>query len=495
MRSVREGPCVRRQGAVTWRKAALNALVVSLLLLVYGPALAGDAEDRQFVETLLSGSEPQADWFSDGFLQQVPLAQVGQIVRDIQRRYGEATRVSGEAGEFVAWTRTHRIPVLLERDPAGRIVGLFFRAAEPIEVNFYQTLHALRSLPGEVAYVIQRDRGVLASHQADEALAVGSSFKLAVLQALRSRIERGDARWDDVLRLEPQQMSLVNGFLQDMPAGSPLTLHSLAVAMIAQSDNTATDTLIAYIGRGAVEAVAGLSPLLTTREVFQLKADPELYEDYAGRNLEGRRRLLEELAGRPLPRLGQVTGTWRAEAEWLISARDLCRLMSAVGDLEITQINPGPVSKAGWRKVAYKGGSETGVLNMTTLATDAEGESYCVAATWNDATALDEARFAELYRSLLLALRDRWSSLPRNPAMRAEIPLGPLDCCLPDTARNARRLYDGFMRMAIEGVRLTRSASPAAAACGRGSRRRATRRPGRRPWLGRREGRPDRSRS
>lgn len=388
-------------------KPPLLILVALFLPLAGGHALAGDAEDRELVERLLSESEPQTAWFSDSFLQQVPLAQVGQIVRDLQRRYGEATRVSGEAGAFIAWTGTHRIPVLLERDPKGRIVGLLFRPAEPIEVNFYQTLHALRSLPGEVAYVIQRDRGVLAAHKADDALAVGSAFKLAVLQALRTRIERGGARWEDVIRLEPQHFSLPSGFLQDMPAGSPLTLHSLAAAMIAQSDNTATDALIAYLGRGAVEAVAGLAPLLTTREVFQLKADPELYEDYAGRDLQGRRRLLTEIAGRPLPRLGQVSGSWRTEAEWRISARDLCRLMSAVGDLEIMQINPGPAAKGDWRSLAYKGGSEAGVLNMTTLATGADGQSYCVAVTWNDVSALDEARFAGLYRDLLLALRDR----------------------------------------------------------------------------------------
>lgn len=388
-------------------KSALRSLVVLICLLCGAPALAGDAEDRELVERLLSGSEAQAAWFSDSFLRQVPLAQVEQILRDLNRRYGEATRVSGEAGEFVAWTGTHRIPVLLERDPKGRIVGLLFRPAEPIEVNFYQTLHALRSLPGEVAYVIQRDRGVLAAHKADDALAVGSAFKLAVLQVLRTRVEQGGARWADVIRLEPQHFSLPSGFLQDMPAGSPLTLHSLAAAMIAQSDNTATDALIAYLGRGAVEAVAGLTPLLTTREVFQLKADPKLYEDYAGQDLRGRRRLLSEIAGRPLPRPGQVAGPWLAEAEWRISARDLCRLMTAVGDLEIAQINPGPAGKGDWRSLAYKGGSETGVLNMTTLATDADGRSYCVAVTWNDGAALDEARFAELYRDLLLALRDR----------------------------------------------------------------------------------------
>ena len=39
---------------------------------------------------------------------------------------------------------------------------------------------------------------------------------------------------------------------QDWPKGAPVTLHTLATLMISISDNTATDQLIAIVGRDAI---------------------------------------------------------------------------------------------------------------------------------------------------------------------------------------------------------------------------------------------------
>ena len=50
--------------------------------------------------------------------------------------------------------------------------------------------------------------------------------------------------------------------------------------------------------------------------------------------------------------------------------------------------------------MAFKGGSEPGVLNLTMLVTARTGTSYCVSATWNRAAPLDEGGFETLYGSL-----------------------------------------------------------------------------------------------
>ena len=99
-----------------------------------------------------------------------------------------------------------------------------------------------------------------------------------------------------------------------------------------------------------------------------------------------------------MPPVNRVGGPWLSEAEWLISSRDLCRLIGKVRDLDLMQINPGLADRANWDEIAYKGGSETGVLNMTSLVTDAEGQRFCLTATWNDAAALDEPRFYDAYK-------------------------------------------------------------------------------------------------
>jgi hypothetical protein len=48
-------------------------------------------------------------------------------------------------------------------------------------------------------------------------------------------------------------------------------------------------------------------------------------------------------------------------------------------------INPG-IPSPGWKRIAYKGGSDAGVLNLTSYVTAPDGTSYCVSATWNDRT-------------------------------------------------------------------------------------------------------------
>src|SRR5215472_9459217 len=108
--------------------------------------------------------------------------------------------------------------------------------------------------------------------EADTALAVGSTFKLAALATLRSDVDKKKRSWKDVVELRPEAKSLPSGVLQDWPDHAPLTLYTLAALMISQSDNTATDALIGLLGREKVEAFASRNkPYLTTREMFVLK--------------------------------------------------------------------------------------------------------------------------------------------------------------------------------------------------------------------------------
>lgn len=51
-----------------------------------------------------------------------------------------------------------------------------------------------------------------------------------------------------------------------------------------------------------------------------------------------------------------------------------------------------------FRRVAYKGGSDSGVLNLTTLVTTRRGTRICFSATVNDAAhAVDESAFELAY--------------------------------------------------------------------------------------------------
>jgi len=129
-----------------------------------------------------------------------------------------------------------------------------------------------------------------------------------------------------------------------------------------------------------------------------------------------RAALLPELKNAPLPTEADFTrGPLALQVEWFFSVRELCTLMERVQGLPLMSINPGVANPADWARVAFKGGSEPGVLNLTTgLETPLSpqsregkgGKRYCISATWNNPQeALDEQKFITLYSGLLEALR------------------------------------------------------------------------------------------
>jgi hypothetical protein len=112
--------------------------------------------------------------------------------------------------------------------------------------------------------------------------------------------------------------------------------------------------------------------------------------------------VFDDIAEAPLP--AAVTEPHLQSVEWYIPLTTLCAMMDEVGGIDVMHINPGVAQPGDWDKVAFKGGSEIGVLNLTTRAIGKDGSDYCVAATWNDDAALNEAALGSAYSALLSAL-------------------------------------------------------------------------------------------
>ncbi len=167
--------------------------------------------------------------------------------------------------------------------------------------------------------------------------------------------------------------------------------------------------MLLFVGRPEVEAFGyGNRPFLTTREAFILKdsKNAALLTRFRAGDEARRRALLSEVDALALPDEDIFAGgQLAADIEWFFSARELCGLMRGVQALPLMSINPGVADASDWERVAYKGGSEPGVLNLTTWLVARSGKSYCVSATWNDVKPLDETRFFGLYKSLLATLK------------------------------------------------------------------------------------------
>jgi beta-lactamase class A len=360
------------------------------------------------LERLLTTEPVQADWFSSEFLAHVPISQVQQIISSLKQGLGDYQKVEKQGNNYIVVFVRGYVPTQIALDTNGKIAMLLFQAPVAKSKSLEEAIAEFKVLPGKVSFLVLEGKSERAALNANTPLAVASAFKLAVLQALKSQISSGERSWGDVFELKSEWKSLPTGILQTWPDGSLLTLQTLSALMISQSDNTATDSLINIIGRQAIESITPRNvPLLTTREFFVLKSakNQELRKRYRDSNLQQKREILQSLAPQSLPNVSEFTGKPVAlDIEWFFTTQELCSLIEEVADLPLMSINPGVVNAQDWERVAFKGGSESGVLNLTTWLKAKNGKQYCVAATWNHDTPLEESRFMTIYSSAIAGL-------------------------------------------------------------------------------------------
>ena len=369
------------------------------------PAAADTITPQAAIARLFTSDRVDPDWFAQSLLQQAPASQVQSVVDQLKAQLGAYEDVRPDGDHFSTVFAQGSVPTYITLDSSGRIMSLFFKQPVSTLKDLPGAISAFRALHGKVGLIVETDSTVTQAIDADEPLAVGSAFKLAVLAAIKKQVDAKRMSWAQIVTIRSAWKSLPTGVLQTWPDGSPLTLDSVAALMISQSDNTAADLALRTVGRSAVEAEAPRdTPFLTTREAFQLKdpANAQLLARWRSGNAATRRSVLEALASKPLPNIDIFTGRVIApDVEWFFSARELCALMNRVASLPLMSINPGVADPSRWVRVAYKGGSETGVLNLTTQLVSKSGKTYCVSATWNDSQPVDERQF-ELTYSLLL---------------------------------------------------------------------------------------------
>ena len=377
-------------------------MVVAVMAgVLASPALAGDKEIAA-IRAVFAPGGLDTTLFTDAFLAQVPPAQITAIVTQVAAAIGPIVEIVPKGGQaYLVETATYELPVDIVLDGTGKISGLFFHPPINKSASLDDLLKQMAAAAHQSAYLVTKNGSAMAQSNADTPLAVGSAYKLGILKALQDEIAAGAHRWDEVATLTDGDRSLPSGQLQNWPGGAPLTLYSLAALMISNSDNTAADALLRVVGRDKVEAALGIAPVLTTRELFVLKFNAALRQRYLGADLAGQRDILKEADTFPLPDVDSV-GTPHADGlEWYLSATKLCALIAEVGDIDLTQINPGAARKDDWAKVAFKGGSEVGVLSAATQVTAKDGTVYCVAGIWNAREALDEASVIAAYGSVL----------------------------------------------------------------------------------------------
>jgi beta-lactamase class A len=372
-----------------------------------------------------------ASHFTQEFLAKVPASTVIGLFRQIATASPftvESASPSREStpDELVAAIRPNhgpRLTVWLAVDSAsGRMRGLVLRPKRDVKLaaSWEEVQGALRAVAPLVSFLAAEVDGgncvPISTFESKKPLALGSTFKLYVLDALARQVASGKHGWDDPVAIQDALKSLPPGAMRNEPAGKTFPIRYFAEQMISVSDNTAADHLLALVGRsGAEDAVkasghaapALLQPFLSTREAFALKllASPDERKAYVAADLTHKRTLLGGYAGRDIaPAIAQATSFKEPISidtiEWFASAEDLCKVMvdlhaRAAPVASILSKNPGVIDEhKQYAYIGFKGGGEPGVLNATWLLQRARDGKWLVltAGFNNPASEVDELK-------------------------------------------------------------------------------------------------------
>src|SRR5215204_4687448 len=158
-------------------------------------------------------------------------------------------------------------------------ITLLLMAASPMATAARDTLAdrvaaLTRPFKGRVAmYARNLTTGREFAIDADARVRTASTIKLPILCALESLVASGRVRWDERIRLRPEDKVTGSGVLGSLEDGTDLTIRNLAMLMIIVSDNTATNLITDRITADAVNEYLDSIGLTTTRYNRKVRGD------------------------------------------------------------------------------------------------------------------------------------------------------------------------------------------------------------------------------
>lgn len=151
------------------------------------------------------------------------------------------------------WANMRSLRILL----AGLLVVASLAGASPAAANTADLVVQLDQIasgfPGGVGLVVADPLTgkTLYSRDPGEHVITASLYKLGVLLEAERRVDAGDLRYDDVVRIEPEDVVEDGSF---EPVGTELTVDQALEAMITVSDNGAAQALWRILGPGNIDA-------------------------------------------------------------------------------------------------------------------------------------------------------------------------------------------------------------------------------------------------
>ncbi len=258
-------------------------------------------------------------------------------------------------------------------------------------LSFESLYAAFEGLPSNGSLLVARDDVILHTYNAAQRMAVASTFKLYVIQALNTKInDEPGINWSMMYPVQDKYKSLDSGGIISYPNGTLLTLKDYSDSIIHRSDNSATDHMIHFLGRTYVESFLPATydfPLLTTAELFKLRyliSDSQL-DAYLLMTEPNKRNYLDTtLAALDVNDIN-LYQNWLANidveryVEWYFTITEIYQVQN------LTKTNPSNNQNWGlawigmtWTQVSYKGGNTDGVYSMAHALQAANSSWYYV---------------------------------------------------------------------------------------------------------------------
>jgi hypothetical protein len=347
-----------------------------LLILLFSSTLLSQKIDTRIdaVFSKFFSEDNISQLFSPDFFKKVSLNEIVKIKNKFLKNYGSFKTTIYQANNLkeIEFEKS-KIPVKMSLSESGLIETFWFGV--PIFFNDSKTdiLKELEDYQSQVSICIRKDYTTLLDLNKENPMAIGSSFKLWTLSAIQEKVKNNEISWNDSITIRNEYKSLPSGILQNSPDGYKLTIRKAANLMISISDNTATDHLIRLIGRSNIEKSVPqtMIPYYLTKELFILKIgkDSSFVNNYINSSRDTKYSILRSIDTNNVNSLDIKLFDFPRfiEIEYYASTEELCKKIESLYLEEALSLNPGLAKKTEWHYIAYKGGSEPGVLNMTYL--------------------------------------------------------------------------------------------------------------------------------
>lgn len=384
------------------RKVVVRFLIASLIFCTINHSIKAEANEKESVSQIdqlneviknLFSKDPsiqKQNLFSEKFLEKLPFVKVQEFLPKYIEECGDYIdyKKIGNEGKIKLNFSKATVDAVFYLEN-NKINSFWVGEPESNSKNINTVIEEFKKLTGEKSVTIRKNGKNIISYNSDKSMCSGSSFKLFVLDTLNKRIEKGIDSWDKVIHIKKEEFSIPTGFLQTWEDKSPVTLATLANLMISISDNTATDTLVYYIGRENIEKNMPEKrlPLVTTLELFKIKGalSSDKVNEYISKNLTEKHKFLDELKNVKKENIVfSKTPKFLDKVGWLFTTEELCQEIESLKGLPSLSINRALATQS-WEYVAYKGGSELGALNMTYLLKKADCDDiYSISTTINN---------------------------------------------------------------------------------------------------------------